>query len=52
METASFSETLVPYHTTTRRHNPEDRDLNEYTTLDGKLTEDAYNARIFQERCY
>jgi hypothetical protein len=28
MEAACFSETLVPYHITTRRYNPEDHGLN------------------------
>jgi hypothetical protein len=28
MEAARSSETSVSYHITTRRHNPEDRDLN------------------------
>jgi hypothetical protein len=30
MKAARSSETLVSYHTTTRRHNPEDLDLNSY----------------------
>jgi len=33
MEAAKCSETLVSYHITTRRQNPEAHDMNDYTTL-------------------
>jgi hypothetical protein len=40
MEGGSSSETLLPYHNTTWRHNPEDLDLSLFKTLNFLMGEE------------
>jgi hypothetical protein len=46
METARFSETLVSYYTTTRRHNPEDIDWSLFKILNFLMGEEEANGPL------
>jgi hypothetical protein len=47
MEAATFSETLVSYHITTRRHNPEDLDANLHRRENFKCCDEFSYQRAF-----